>query len=366
MPLSPIQSWFFAQDLPDPHHFNQSLMLETRNPLQPALLERVADLLRKHHPALRARFVREPDGWTSLAGDGEGPSPFLQIDLSALPPALQKEAQESSAAELQQSLDLERGRLWCIALYDLGPESNGRLFLVAHHLAVDGVSWRILLNDLQTAYHQLADGGQTALPVPTTPFDEWARRLKTFAGSAELADELPFWSRSHPVRRLPRDFDGRNTAASTRLVPFPFGEERTARLQKAAQRHGAQVHELVLAALALTLVRWTGEGQLLIDLEGHGRGEPFSDLDLSQTVGWFTSLFPLTLDLGRPPTPPWPSARSATSSARSLTAGSATASFAIWQERRPPGPWASFRRRKSASTTSASSIRRSPGPRTWP
>jgi non-ribosomal peptide synthase protein (TIGR01720 family) len=100
------------------------------------------------------------------------------------------------------------------------------------------------------------------------------------------------------VRRLPRDFEGRNTAASFRLLPVPFGEERTARLQKAVQRHGAKVHELLLAALALALVRWTGDGQLLIDLEGHGREEPFSDLDLSRTVGWFTSLFPLTLDLG--------------------------------------------------------------------
>ncbi len=298
-PLTPIQSWFFARDLPDPHHFNQAVLFETRRPLQPALLERVVTLLREHHPALRTRFIREPDGWKPLPGEGVGPSPFLQIDVSALPAQRWQAALESTAAELQHGFDLEKGVLWRTALYDMGPESHGRLFLAAHHLAVDGVSWRILLNDLQTVYQQLDEGEPAALPAPTTPFDEWARRLQIFAGSEELAAELPFWSRRHPVSPLPRDFDGRNTAGSSCLHTVAFGEERTARLQKAAQRHGVHVHEMLLAALALALARWTGGHHLLIDLEGHGREELFAGLDLSRTVGWFTSLFPVALDLGR-------------------------------------------------------------------
>jgi microcystin synthetase protein McyA len=297
-PLTPIQSWFFAQEVPDPHHFNQALLLEIRRPLRPEILERVATLLRERHPALRTRFVREPDGWRPLAGEAAGPSPFLRIDLSALPAARRRAALEGGAAELQLSLSLVLGVLWRTAFYDLGPESHGRLLLVAHHLAVDGVSWRILLNDLQTAYQQLAEGEPVALPAATTPFDEWAQRLRAFACSAELKAELPFWSRRHSVPPLPRDFDGRNTVGSQRMLFVPFGEERTAQLQKAAQRHGAPLQELLLAALALTLARWTGETRFLIDLEGHGREDLFSDLDLSRTVGWFTSLFPVALDLG--------------------------------------------------------------------
>jgi len=301
VPLTPIQQRFFAQNLPDSHHWNQSVLLEVRQ-IDPALLKQAVQKLLEYHDALRLRFVRQESVWQQFNADFDGVVPFTQIDLSALSPAEQREAIASAANEIQTSLDLSSSSLIRVAFFALGASQPSRLLIVIHHLAVDGVSWRILLSDLQTIYQQLSRGETIQLPPKTTAFKHWAERLTDYARSPALQQELEYWlaGSRQQITRLPLDFpDGENTVAQARTVAIGLSREETqALLQEVPAAAQTQIGDVLLAALAQALKQWTGANSHLIDLEGHGREAIFDDIDLSRTVGWFTTIFPVLLDLG--------------------------------------------------------------------
>ncbi|MGJ4946752.1 condensation domain-containing protein, partial [Bradyrhizobium sp. HKCCYLS1011] len=205
------------------------------------------------------------------------------------------------ADRLQAALDLQAGPLLRAALFDLGSQGK-RLLVIIHHLVVDGVSWRILLEDLATAFDALRRGEPVRLAAKTTSFQAWAERLVTHAGSDALQRELAYWQRLpwSELGRLPRDHDGgTNSAESVRMVSTSVDAAETrALLQEVPGVYHTQINDVLLTALVEALADWTGRRQLLIGLEGHGREELFGDVDVSRTVGWFTSLFPVLLDVG--------------------------------------------------------------------
>ena len=163
-------------------------------------------------------------------------------------------------------------------------------------------SWRILLEDLESAYVQLARGEALRLPAKTTSWKAWAHRLAEHAGSGALAEEAAYWlaqAATHVVP-LPRDeAEGEDTLARTRDVAVRLSEAETeALLREVPQAYRTRIDEVLLCALAAALRRWTGERRVRIDLEGHGREEEtLGGVDLSRTVGWFTSLYPVVLEL---------------------------------------------------------------------
>jgi amino acid adenylation domain-containing protein/non-ribosomal peptide synthase protein (TIGR01720 family) len=301
IPLTPVQQWFFEQNLAEPHHWNQAVMFEARRPLDPALLDAALRHVVAHHDALRFRFAPTPDGWQQSAGEERGAGLLTAVDLSGLTHDEQGAAVERSAAELQAGLDLSEGDIVHAALFDLGPDRPQRLLWVIHHLVVDVVSWGILLDALQTAYHQLSEGEPVRLAPKTTSFKTWAERLREYARSPALGDELGYWldARRKGARLLPRDYPaGENTEASVGVVWATLGAEETrALLQEVPRVYRTMINDVLLTALAQTFARWTGERALLLDLENHGREELFDDVDLSRTVGWFTCIFPALLGL---------------------------------------------------------------------
>jgi amino acid adenylation domain-containing protein/non-ribosomal peptide synthase protein (TIGR01720 family) len=301
-PLTPIQRWFFERNFTDPHHWNQALLFEARQALEPALLEMVTRRLLAHHDALRLRFVHEDSGWRQFNSDLEGPAPFTHLDVSSLCEAEQKTAIEAAAAALQASMNLSEGPLLRVAFFDSGKEKPGRLLIAIHHLAVDGVSWRILLEDLHTGYQQLSSGAEIRLPPKTASFKRWAERLEEYAQSDALRQETAYWlaESSRRARRLPVDFPGgANTVDSSATVTVSLSPAETrALLHQAPEAYRTQINEVLLTALAQGFARWTGVRSLLIDLEGHGREEIIEDIDLWRTVGWFTTHFPVLLELG--------------------------------------------------------------------
>ncbi|MBD2128007.1 non-ribosomal peptide synthetase [Microcoleus sp. ZQ-A2] len=301
LPLTPIQHWFFEQELLEPHHWNQAVLLEVRQPLNPAVLEKVVQHLLVHHDALRLRFERQASGWQQVNADSDEAIPFTMVDLSALSDTKHRAAIEAAAAELQTSLNLSKGPLVRVCLFDLGADKPGRLLIVIHHLAVDGVSWRIMLEDLETVYEQLSVGEVVHLPSKTTSFKHWAERLTEYAMSRTLQQELDYWLSESWTRisTLPIDYlEGDNTEASASTVLVSLSPEETqALLQEVPSVYNTQINDVLLTALVQIFARWTGVKSLLLDLEGHGREEIFDDVDLSRTVGWFTTVFPILLDL---------------------------------------------------------------------
>jgi non-ribosomal peptide synthase protein (TIGR01720 family) len=301
VPLTPILHWFFEQNLPEPHHFNQSFLLEVPANLQPELLEQALQKLLSHHDALRLRFVQQEGQWQQYNGDASDVSLGI-TDLSYLPPAEWLKAIEAKADETQSTLNLADGPLMRVVLFHLG-NSPGRLLIVIHHLAVDGISWRILLEDLSEAYKQLEVGKTIQLPTKTTSFKDWAIRLQDYARSQELHSQLDYWldSMRFPIAPLPLDYAAvaqDNNVASSRIVSVYLSVEQTrALLHDVPGAYNTQINDVLLTALVQTFTRWTSSYSLLIDLEGHGREDLFEDVDLSRTVGWFTSIFPVLLKL---------------------------------------------------------------------
>jgi amino acid adenylation domain-containing protein/non-ribosomal peptide synthase protein (TIGR01720 family) len=304
VPLSPIQRRFFELNQPDPHHFNQSVLLEVRQPLDANLLQRAVGELLKHHHALSLRFKQNDSGWQEVSEEPDGEVPFVRIDLTTSVEGQDEEQAstlQSVANELQASLNLSDGPLLRVALFDFGANKTSRLLFVVHHLAVDIVSWGILLEDLQTAYQQLSRNEVVQLSPRTTSFKQWAEKLKTYSQSSELRQELSYWLAAprQIVAGLPVDYlEGANTINTASTVSVSLDSQDTqALLREVPKAYHTQIHEVLLTALVLACARWTGESSLLIDLEGHGREEIFDEVDLSRTVGWFTAVFPLLLSL---------------------------------------------------------------------
>ena len=299
IPLTPIQHWFFAQEFPSPNHFNQSVPLELREWLDPTLLERAFEQLISHHDALRLRFNRTGLEWRQFCVPSGLNTSFSREDLSMLPEAQQTAAIEAAAAKTQTTLDIAEGPLLRVKLFELGPGRASRLLIVVHHLAIDGVSWRILLEDLQTAYEQLNRGDEVALPSKTTSFKRWAEHLQERAQSEDLLGKLEYWLAPawQGAGRLPLDHDqGINTVESARSVAVELNMEETrALLQEVPQAYQSQINDALLTALAQVLASWTGVASVLVDLEGHGRDDITAELDVSRTVGWFTNIYPVLL-----------------------------------------------------------------------
>lgn len=302
VPLTPIQHWFFEQDIPEAHHWNLSVVLELNEQVEEAFLRQALEGILLHHDALRLRFTKGENGWEQRISEPSEQLPFSAFDVSTLSEAEQTAMLETTAARLQTSLNLTEGPLMQMALFNFGPGEPARLLLIVHHLVVDGISWRILLEDIQGAYRQLKSGHALQLPRKTSSFKAWAERLEEYAQSAAAREELSYWL-GHAASRLPSlplDFpDGENTTASARTVSVSLGAEETEELLRsvlAASR--SQMNDLLLTALGLALFRWNGERSVLLHLEGHGREELFPEIEVSRTVGWFTTMFPVRLDLG--------------------------------------------------------------------
>lgn len=291
--LTPIQHWFFEQDRQNPNHFNQAVLLEAAQKPDYELLVNVVQELMRHHDALRFRFQREDSGWQQIAlGEPiEAETLCEEIDVSHLEPSEQRSAIEKEAARTQASLDLSHGPIMRVVLFRLGSDQRDRLLIVIHHLVVDVISWRILMEDFAAAYGQLERGEVIELPAKTTSFKEWAKRLEEYAQSGDLSEIT-----AH-ISPMPVDHpQGVNTEASSQTIDISLNEAETAALLRALPTYQAKFDEALLASLAQTFQEWTG-GPLLVDVEGHGREPIFPDVDLSRTVGWFTTIYPVVIDL---------------------------------------------------------------------
>ncbi|HEV7905478.1 MAG TPA: amino acid adenylation domain-containing protein [Pyrinomonadaceae bacterium] len=302
VPLTPIQHWFFEQDLPEAHHWNMSVMLQVNEPLDPPRLKEAVRQTLLHHDALRLRFTREPDaGWRQFNAAPDDDVPFAFVNMEDVPETELSAAIEAAATARQSSLNLSAGPLLDVTLFGTGEGRRARLLIAAHHLVIDGVSWRIILEDLQLAYTQLSHGEAVRLPPKTTSFKQWSELLSEYAQADALSRELPYWlaGRGQQIARLPVDErDAVNTEASARNVVVKLGAEEThALLHEISTVYHTQINDLLLAAFALTLAEWAGGASVLIDLEGHGREDVLENVNISRTVGWFTTISPLVLEV---------------------------------------------------------------------
>ncbi|MFE9450989.1 non-ribosomal peptide synthase/polyketide synthase [Streptomyces sp. NPDC006739] len=302
VPLTPIQEWFLTTPRAAHQHFNQSALLELGDAPDPRALRTAVDALLEHHDALRMRFTREADGWHQFNPPPVGNDGVLvHHDLTGLSGDEADAAMEKAADELHAGFDLEHGPLLRAALFTGDPDRPAFLLLVAHHLVVDAVSWRILRDDLETAYRQAVQAEPITLGERGTSFREWARRLSAYVAEGGLDHELPYWEEAVTAAPAPPADVRGPEAARTAAVTVELGEEDTTALLRAAPvAYRTRVNDVLLAALALALARWSGHDRVRLDLEGHGREDLLDGVDLTRTVGWFTTVHPVALQVSDP------------------------------------------------------------------
>ncbi|HWO61879.1 MAG TPA: amino acid adenylation domain-containing protein, partial [Umezawaea sp.] len=279
VPLTPIQHWFLDTEPPRPEHFDQSVVLEFTDEPDVAALRRALVALVEHHDALRMRFERTDSGWR------QHNAPVVPADVLS---------EVDGVDEVHRGFDLAGGPLLRAALL-----TPNRLLVAVHHLVVDGVSWRVLLEDLETAYRQALQGEQVVLGTKTTSFREWSLRLAEHTAGGGFDDEAEHWAGVTGDPGVPCDHPGTGSTGSVRGVTAELDADLTrALLQDVPGAYRTRINDVLLAALGRVLAGWTGRDRVLIDLEGHGRDGDFLDgVDLSRTVGWFTSVFPVALDV---------------------------------------------------------------------
>jgi amino acid adenylation domain-containing protein/non-ribosomal peptide synthase protein (TIGR01720 family) len=291
IPLTPIQHWFFEQPMRRRSHWNQSLLLTPSEVLETAALAQALQALIDHHDALRMAFVQQDNGhWQQrYRAEGHADGLLWQREVSA-------DQLTAACDEAQASLDLKDGPLLRAVHFKLA-EGGERLLLVVHHLVVDGVSWRILLEDLQGAYTQAQAGLIVDLGEKGLPFQRWANRLLDYAYSDAVLAEADYWRNLPSALQLPcANPQGKALQASVQHLHLQLDTACShALLSEAPAAYRTQINDLLLTALTRALAQWSGESRVLIALEGHGREDLFDGLDPSRTVGWFTSLYPVSL-----------------------------------------------------------------------
>jgi len=303
IPLTPIQEEFFAKCKIHSHHFNQAMMLYTESNLDKEIITLLFKKILEHHDALRMTYNRDKNRIIQSNHGLDYPLEIHELDLRGNENST--EALESSCNRIQASIDLEKGPLIKLGLFHL--EKGNLLLIVIHHLVMDGVSWRILLEDIEKLYsyysnYQVETKTDTSiLPLKTDSFKVWAEKLREYASGEEITHQLTYWQKveSTPVPPLPTDHETelwQRKIKYNKAIRMELNREQTKDLlEKANQAYNTETYDLLLTTLALTINRWQKHENVMVNLEGHGREEIIEDIDITRTIGWFTSKFPVIL-----------------------------------------------------------------------
>ncbi len=299
--LTPIQSWFFENDFNNKDHYNQAVTLRVKKYIEPEILNNALNAIIQQHDVLRLKYKFENNKWHQYFKNDSAHN--LEIINVA-----DKETKDLSTAieyydsEIQTGLSITKGITFRSVLFQTTSNSDNYLLLVIHHLIVDGVSWRILIEDLKKACEQQTEGKTIDLGAKTSSFKQWSERLCNHVQSDTIAKELPFWTSTvgkYNIISLPLDKHAEeNTVSSARNVNLNLSKELTKQLlQQTSRAYNTEINDLLLTALVLSVSNWTKQNSVSLHLEGHGREELFNDTYLSRTIGWFTSLFPVCLTI---------------------------------------------------------------------
>ncbi|WPL15965.1 Linear gramicidin synthase subunit B [Thiorhodovibrio winogradskyi] len=300
VPLTPVQRWFFEQRSEEPNFFNQWMVIPTPPALEPAKMKAAIRAISAHHDALRMRYRRDEAGrWSQFQSTDLDPVPFSVIELAALPEPEWASRIDAAFARLNRSIDLQQGPLFQVCWLDAGSQQEGRLLLIVHHIVMDIVSWSPFIDDLMTAYRQLSTHQTPRLPLKTSSFKDWAIALVDFADSPAAVADVGYWTRPFPQATLPVDAPDVDHSLST--TASIFADLSVARTQQLLDRLPAMLEtrlsHLILAALAIGLSEESKNPLIQIKVEGQGREPIGTDLNLSRSLGWFTSFYPVTFSI---------------------------------------------------------------------
>lgn len=298
--LTPIQRWFFDQNMVDAHHYNQEMMFYREKGFDVQFIHNVMNKILKQHDALRIVYRQVAEGGYEAWNRGGEEGELFSLEIVDLKREVNPAPIiENKAKEIQSSIDLCQGPLIKLGLFQCA--EGDHLLIAIHHLLVDGVSWRILYEDIQAGHDQFLRGQEIQIPRKTTSFKQWAEQLSMFADSASMEQENNYWRRVEKgeISPLPKDFDCDETIGKeSETITIQWTAAETEQLLKQTHRtYNTEINDILLTALGMAIHDWTGMEEIAVNLEGHGREAIIPDLDITRTVGWFTSMYPVILKM---------------------------------------------------------------------
>ena len=353
-PLTPVQRWFFASGMRNINHFNQAIMMKSARRIDIDELAAVLGAIVKHHDILRAVYrdnrlellesaecaggakgVDGADGAGGVGGakgvdgvDGAGGAgnngadgsydsddvggatgvgyaecagfDFFVYDYreSGLSKTELANEIENKNSEIQASIDIEKGPLMKAGLFRT--DEADHLMVCIHHLAVDGVSWRIFIEDLETGYRQRLSGAEIKFGEKTASYKAWSEALTEYGESDELRQEAAYWERV--VKDIPEPIFQETVSEEKGMgvESFTLGKDDSDKLlYQSGKAFGTEINDLLISGLGMAFGKITDRDSICVNLEGHGRETIHRRIDIDRTMGWFTSIYPVIINLGK-------------------------------------------------------------------
>jgi amino acid adenylation domain-containing protein/non-ribosomal peptide synthase protein (TIGR01720 family) len=295
--LLPNQYWLFENSYTDMNQNNQAVVLASEDEFNEISVKMAFEKIIEHHDVLRNIFVRHENEYVQKTRDPDGN--LVDINVFDFKDATDHRMLiETKSNLIQSGINVEQGPLLKLGLFKT--KDKDFLLIVIHHLVMDGISWRILLEEFALAYKQVSDDKKIELPLKTASFQKWGEKIHEYSGSDILLSEISYWKKisGTKIHPLPKDhLSSTNIVKDVNVLDFRLSADETSKLLKDAhQSYKTVVNDILLSALGLALVNWSGNKSHALDVEGHGRESIVSDIDVSRTIGCFTSLYPVILD----------------------------------------------------------------------
>jgi bacitracin synthase 3 len=291
--LTPIQKWFFYHStIKSINQFNQYVLFEMNDNVEEEIFQQTMEKLIEHHDALRMKYIIKKNNVEQFNKPIEKNSFILDTFIVRNKSEVEKVLEQQS-----KKLNLEKGELVKAAVFTT--KTKKYLSIIIHHLVIDGVSWRILLEDFEEIYKSIKNKDKLNLFSKTTSFKEWSSKIQSYSQGKKLKNEKLYWNQivNNKIKKLPIDFKvAKNALNNKDYLSFNLSKKLTKELIKDSNSvYDTEINDLLLSALVITLNDWSKETKFMINLEAHGREDIFDNVDVSRTVGWFTTFYPIIL-----------------------------------------------------------------------
>ena len=289
--LTPIQHWFFDLSLANPHYFNQSFVI-TFTQINPKQLKEALQYLINHHDAFKMRFQKVGQKW-------EG---YYKLKTEQLNYHYYKAKTSEEIVKLcnqaSAKFNIQEGPLYQFFLFKLR-EGHFCLYALIHHLIVDGISWRILREDLHALYHQARSHEPLNLPYKSSSYQLWSRQLAIYANDSLTQAKLDYWTNfelnANALALKPRK-DSISTPTHHLFAELSPQASKIL-IEEAATYFDVKLNSILIFPLILALFEFFQKHQLMINMESHGRSAQVHGVDVSETIGWFTNIYPCLIEL---------------------------------------------------------------------
>lgn len=296
IPLTAIQKDFFAQKYVDSNYWNQANILYNVNGFDVDMIQKVFKRLLVHHDILRAVFYNNDGNVVQYIKDVDDIE-FAIYEYAVADDDVEREIHEKAKA-IQEDICFEDGPLFACAVFKT--MKGDYLLIVMHHLIIDGISWRILIEDFVMLYQGLLKGKDIDLPKKTNSYLDWSRFISNYANSGNLDRQYEYWTKlaTSQMNSLPVDMEGSNLQKDMEIVTLQLDMLETKQmLEFSKTNYDISVQDILLSATVFALKQWSKQNNILLSLENHGRDAISTDLDITRTIGWFTSVYPVLFDL---------------------------------------------------------------------